>query len=271
MTVDPVRIRRARARPLAGNLHTPDGGAQGAVLILHGFMGFKDWGFFPYLADALAAHGFYALRVNLSGCGIREDGIVFDDPEGFEKATLSGDLEDAAAAVAFLQAETADLPLGLLGHSRGGGTAIVLAAMHPDVRALVTWAAISRAARFGPEATAAWGRGETWPVTNQRTGQVFHIRRDFQDDLARNRERFDLAARAAEIAAPWLIVHGADDESVPLREAQDLHASAGGRPRLLPIQATGHTFGAVHPFAGETPALRQATDETAAWFRSRLA
>ncbi len=271
MRIESVRIRRAHMRPLAGNLHIPDTAPRGAVLVIHGFKGFKDWGFFPYLADALARGGLLSLRVNLGGCGIREDGDVFDEPEGIEHATLSQDLEDAAAAAAYLKSWGAGIPLGLFGHSRGGATAIVLASLHPDISALVTWGAIAHADRFGPDADAAWDRGETWPVTNARTGQVFRIHRDFRDDLARNRERFTIRARAAAITVPWLIVHGAEDASVPAREAEELHAAAGPASRLLIIPGAGHTFGAVHPFAGKTPDLERATEETVSWFANRLA
>jgi pimeloyl-ACP methyl ester carboxylesterase len=249
----------------------PDSSPKGAVLVIHGFMGFKDWGFFPYLANALAAGGLLSLRVNLGGCGIREEGEVFDEPEGIEGATLSQDLEDAAAAAAYLQSRAGAIPLGLFGHSRGGATAIVLASLHPDVFALVTWGAIAHADRFGPEADAAWDRGDAWPVTNQRTGQVFRITRDFRDDLERNRERFTIRARASEISLPWLIVHGAADASVPASEAEELHQAAGAASRLLLVPGAGHTFGAVHPFAGETLDLLRATDETVAWFVSGLA
>lgn len=270
MRIESVRIRRAGKRPLAGNVHLPEGKTVGAVLVIHGFMGFKDWGFFPYLADALAAGGLLTMRVNLGGCGIREDGDVFDDPEGFESATLSQDVEDEAAAAAFLQSRAGPMPLGLFGHSRGGGTAIILASIHPDVRALVTWGAIARAGRFGPEAEAAWREGESWPVTNQRTGQVFRIGPDFYNDLQRNRDRLAIQATGSEGTAPWLIVHGAEDASVPVREAEDLHKAAGGRSRLLVIPGAGHTFGAVHPFAGETPELKSATEATIEWFASQL-
>jgi pimeloyl-ACP methyl ester carboxylesterase len=201
---------------------------------------------------------------------VREDGEIFDEPEGIETATLTQDLEDAAASAAALQARAGMLSIGLFGHSRGGATAILLASLHPDVRALVTWGAIAHADRFGPEADAAWERGETWPITNRRTGQVFRIRRDFHDDLERNRERLTIRARAAEVAAPWLIVHGAEDASVPVREAEELHQAAGPRSRLLTIPGAGHTFGAVHPFAGETPDLKRATDETVDWFLKRF-
>src|SRR5512143_489800 len=45
-----------------------------AVLIVHGFKGFKDWGMFPPLADRVARAGFTAVSFNLSGSGVDEKG-----------------------------------------------------------------------------------------------------------------------------------------------------------------------------------------------------
>ena len=40
----------------------------------HGFKGFKDWGFFPHLADRLARAGLVAVSFNFSGSGVGPDG-----------------------------------------------------------------------------------------------------------------------------------------------------------------------------------------------------
>ncbi len=283
MRIEKVRIPSRRSGFLFGSLHLPPDERRptGAVLIVHGFKGFKDWGFFPTIAESLAAGGLVALRFNLSGCGIREEGDRFDDPERFETNTYSQELADISDAWDHLgrvgeAAYGRRLPGGLLGHSRGGATSIVYAAERRDVRALVTWSAIARLDRYGPEAVAAWKRGEAVPIVNARTSQTFHLRSGFWDDIERNRERYDLIARAAEVDADWLIVHGEADETVPVQEATDLLiASRGGRgkemTRLERVPLTGHTFGATHPFAGSTRALDMALRWTVDWFSKRLA
>ena len=46
-----------------------------AVVIVHGFKGFKDWGFFPLVAQRLAAAGHAAVSFNFTGSGVtRHDG-----------------------------------------------------------------------------------------------------------------------------------------------------------------------------------------------------
>lgn len=276
----PVRIPRRAGRPLFGDLHLPPGepGCR-AVLIVHGFKGFKDWGFWPPAAERLAGGGIAALRFNLSGSGILESGDRFDDPEGFEANTYGRELDDIAAAADYLASTIrenrpdAEPLLGLLGHSRGGGMAILHAARDARIRALVTWAAISRALRFGPEMVAAWERGESVPVVNARTGQVLRLGRNIYDETKAHPERFDILDAARRVASPWLIAHGAGDDTVAIEEARALlEASRAGAAtaRLLEIPSTGHTFDAAHPFDREPEPLRALLNETFTWFDAHL-
>jgi dienelactone hydrolase len=278
-----ARIERGRGRPLAGDLHFPPGmeRPRGIVVLVHGFKGFKDWGFFPEIAARLARTGIAALRFNMSGCGILGDAGQFDDPEGFEHNTLGQERADLEAACRFARGVAArlfpggEVPLGLLGHSRGGGMALLQAAGAPETRALVTWAAIASASRFGPEAEEAWRRGGSVPVVNARTGQTFHLRPDFYRELTEQAPRFDFLAHAGAVRCPWLLLHGAADETVPVAEGEQLyHAAggeaAGGRARFQEIPGAGHTFGATHPLAHVTPDLEIAIAHTLGWFEKHL-
>jgi dienelactone hydrolase len=78
---------------------------------------------------------------------------------------------------------------------------------------------------------------------------------------------------ASRVAAPWLLVHGEVDATVPIPAADRLFAATRG-PRkkldLLRVPGGDHTFGARHPFAGPTPALIQALNATQRWFRRHL-
>ncbi len=186
---------------LNGFVDLPDEpGERPAIVLCHGFEGFMEWGFLPYLAELLADRGFVVVR--------------------FENADLSAVLEATGQSIAPGRVDRGRL--GLFGHGSGGDDAILTAVREPRVRALVTWAA----------ATA-----------------------------------FD---SARTVRAPWLIVHGEDDESVPVPDASRLAAAASGPHELLRIPGASHTFGARHPFVGPTPHLIQAMNATQRWFRRYL-
>jgi pimeloyl-ACP methyl ester carboxylesterase len=264
--------------PLRGDLHQPAGAARPPVLIVHGFKGFKDWGFFPLLAARLAAAGFPACRFNLSGSGLGEDPERFSEPARFERNTYSLEQRDIARMLAALAA--GELPgldgpaprLGLLGHSRGGGGAILAAARDPRVAALVTWAAIARVDRYDALTVARWRRSGSLRVENARTGDAFALGTELLDDIAANAAALDILAAAGRLQAPTLVVHGEEDESVPVAEGEALAAALGAHGRFLRVAGTGHTFGAGHPLPVPPPAsLETVLAATVAHFRAHLA
>ena len=251
------------------------GPARPAVVILHGFKGFKDWGMFPPIAERLARAGFTAVSLNVSGSGVDDTG-KFVWPERFGHNTFTRELADFEAVIAALDQGRLGVPrpptIGVIGHSRGGGTAILATSRLPRVGALVTWASISSVRRWGPEAAAAWREAGVFPVVNQRTGETLPLYTGLLDDVDENAGgTLNIAEAAARINAPWLIVHGTADESVSFEEAQQL-AAAAPKPssRLLAIDGSNHGFGAVHPFAGPTADLERVFDETTRWFSRHL-
>jgi dienelactone hydrolase len=242
-----------------------------AVVIVHGFKGFKDWGCFPLLAERLARAGFNAVSVNLSGSGVDQEGR-FAYPERFGHNTFSAELEDlrhvndALANGGLGQAPAS--ALGLVGHSRGGGTAILATAQDSRVRALVTWAAISTVQRW-PGQESEWRAKGKLDVVNARTGEVLPLYTDVLDDVAQNAARLDLEAAARRVSVPWLILHGDQDESVPVEEGRRLSAAAPGA-RLQVVAGAGHTFGAAHPLQALPPTLEVALNATMEWFKLHL-
>ena len=246
-----------------------------AVVVVHGFKGFKDWGMFPPAAERLAQAGLTVVTFNLSGSGVDAEG-EFTLADRFGRNRYSIELADVARVIDALErgelGTAAPSSLGLLGHSRGGGDAVLHAAEDPRVRALATWAAVSRVDRWTPEAHASWRERGVLDVVNARTGQVLPLYTDVLDDVEQQGQgTLDIAAAAGRLAAPWLIVHGRDDESVPFAEAERLRAASGAAvTELLAIDGTGHTFGTVHPWAGMPAEFDRVLRATTTWFARHL-
>jgi dienelactone hydrolase len=240
--------------------------ARPAVVVVHGFKGFKDWGLFPPFAERLARAGVSAVSFNMSGSGVDAQGES-TLPERFARDTYTAELHDLNVVTnALLAGRLGVAPpssLGLVGHSRGGGIAILHAAREKRVRALVTWAAIAATDRWDVHTRRAWRASGTMEVVNARTGQVIPVTTAILDDVEQNALGLDILAAAANLAVPWLIVHGSADESVPAADGEQL-ANANGRPttRLLVVPTAGHTFGAAHPWSPPVPAAEEVFDET---------
>jgi dienelactone hydrolase len=228
---------------------------------------------FPHLAARLARAGCTAVSFNFSGSGVGADGETFDEPERFAHDTYTRQLFDLSEVLKALKAANL-VPgmarpsrLGLFGHSRGGGVAILKTAEDSDIRALVTWASISQPLRWTPDVIQRWREDRKIEVVNSRTGQVLTQSTDILDDVERHaKDRLDIRAAAANVRVPWLIVHGTADEAVPAEEGKALEQASGGRGHLKMIEGGGHTLGARHPWKGSTPELEEAMDATVELF-----
>jgi len=252
---------------LRGDLWTPSSldatDADRAVVVCHGFKGFKDWGFFPHAARHMAGRlDCRVVTFNFTGSGVGADFETFTEREAFARNTFSKELGDLTSVLDGLwRGELGDLAfepvgrLGVLGHSRGGVAAILTGEL-PPVRAVVTWAAIASVERY---AAMFVGLDEDEPalVRNARTGDVLPLYRDVVEDMREHPDRFDLAASLGRSEVPLLVVHGTKDTSVPPDDGRHL-AAASHQARLALVEGAGHTFETGHPFGGPSPELERA-------------
>lgn len=267
-------IRTLRGSGADGASAEATGATRPVLLISHGFKGFKDWGFFPYVASRFAEEGFYTVTYNFSCNGVGQ--ADFDELDKFGANTFSREQDDLALVLRELTGRR--LPLAgqadtdrifLLGHSWGGSGGIVFAAEHPEIRALVTWNGSAKADLFDAAFKAQIERDGVAYVTNARTKQEMPIRTGFYDDLERNGERFHIVKRLAELSIPVLQVQG-DQDSPRLREGFAALRSGAPQHEVAVIEGGNHTFGAVHPFQGTTPHLEQALQATLQFLQRQL-
>jgi dienelactone hydrolase len=246
-------IMHADLRRVAGAPPSP------VVVICHSFMAFKDWGFFPRVATRLAEAGLVSVAFNFSHNGVVGDGNRITDFGNFAENTFSLELDDLAALVdaidqGALPPEADPGRLVLLGHSRGGGIAIVHAARDPRVRALVTWSAIATFDRWTPHQKELWRRDGTLPLAKDSTVSPLRLGVGLLRDIEEHREALDIERAAAQVRRPWLLVHGREDRTVQLREAEALAAAADPSETTVRIlDHVGHLF---HAATGEEDGYR---------------
>lgn len=241
------------------------------IVLVHGFKGFYRWGFFPELARRMAAAGLVAVRVNLSGSGVGPDLESFSEPEAFEQDTPSLQQRDLDLVREHILGKLPCVDsgsLGLMGHSRGGGVALLHAAKHGDYSAVVTWATIESYDLEG-SVRAQWRDRGFLPVTNARTGQVFRIGLGALDDLENNAAALNIREAARSLEAPLLLFHGTRDEAVPCGASEAI-AQIAPRAELRLIEGSGHTFGATHPLEQVGEDLELVLGGTVEHFTSHL-
>jgi dienelactone hydrolase len=265
------RSIRADLRTGASRPDTP------LVIVCHGFLGYKRWGFFPYLSDRLAVEGFDVLTMSFSMNGVDESTGLFERPEEFAGNTVSAEIEDLRSVCSFVRGRTparagaGGRRWGLFGHSRGGAVAILVAAEFREVRSIVTWSTLGRLDRYTPRRKAQWKRDGALVFTDARSSVPLGLAYSYYEDIDAHREVFDLPRAAAALAIPHLMVHGERDAAVTLRETKALVAGPrGAAARLEIVHGAGHTFNVRHPMRRPTAALDRAVQMTVEWFAQTL-
>jgi pimeloyl-ACP methyl ester carboxylesterase len=244
------------------------------VFIIHGFKGFKDWGYVPFFAQELADNGFFVVTFNFSHNGIGENPYQFTELEKFANNTISLEVSELDELIEFYNNggfgfDGRKNSIGLIGHSRGGAIALIQTKeaiekhKNINVKALALWGTIATFERYTKHQIELWRKQGYLEVVNTRTNQVMRLNKVLLDDFERNKDRFNLLNCISKINLPILIVHGDQDLTVPLSEAYQLYeASNKNFTELVVIPSAGHTFNIVHPYAGSNPQFEQVKART---------
>ncbi|GBD06988.1 hypothetical protein HRbin21_00798 [bacterium HR21] len=257
----------------------PSRGTGPMIIMLHGFTGFKDWGFFPYVATEFALRGACVVTFNFSLSGYIEGSDRVERPELFARNTIGQEVADTRTVITAFTKRTVEAPaswwkrwnkrLFLLGYSRGAGVALITLREDPKlgVERLALWSPVTTFDHYTERQKKRWRQRGTLEVSHTRTSQILHMNVEYLEDLEANVERYNLHRAIAALRCPTLIVHGMHDITVPLRSVQELVAAAPeGLVKLHVLPHTGHTFGVDHPMRQPSPAVIEATTVTAEFF-----
>jgi len=273
--------------PIYYDLYLPDDKLDSqrlpVLIFLHGFKGFKDWGAFPDACEELSRAGFAVVAMNFSLNGVGENMTEFDQLNLFARQTLSQDLNDVGSMIEALRKGNIDWPedypvdaqnIGLIGHSRGGHTAVAAAAEYPEVQCLVTWSAVADYnAHWSDAMIDDWEEKGVTEIKNGRTGQVMPQKKVVYEDAVQNANRLMAVERIEEFNHPALFIHSKGDKGVRFHEAEKLfeHCPSAHKEKLL-LPDSGHTFDTAHPFTEESfpDAFRKVVDRTQNWFTTYL-
>jgi len=263
---------------IQGDIRYREGEKNATVIVIcHGFKGFKDWGFFPVLAERLADDGYVTITFNFSRNGIGADPNNFTELEQFAKNTYSHELNDLKIVIDAIA--SGDIgkniidpeKIGLLGHSRGGGVAILYTAGDERIQCVATWSAIARVERYSDDVIKQWEAAGYIEMENKRTNQMMRLNKDFIADIKKNNKKLNILKAAEKLEVPAMIVHGDSDESVPVAEANEIYDHLDGFGNELEIIEGGtHTFGIRHPVEGVTPEFETVVDLTEVFFDKNL-
>ena len=245
-------IPGAASLPLYGDTHIPHNPPCAVAIILHGFLGYKDYGLIVKLAQLLARCNVIAHRFNFAHSGVTPHATIFDRPDLFSDQTWNAQVQDVqhvCGAIKRGQLLGDGLPLFVLGHSRGGVAALLFANRHHHTHSLtgiVTLAAPSACCTMSThEQNEFIARGYTL-VHSNRTGQDLRINSRWLEEQIIDPGAHDLRKALASIPCPILVIHGLADQTVAPCAAHEL-ASWAPRTQLVLVPDANHVFNVPNP------------------------
>ncbi len=237
-TLDYTLTRGAGESPQSGWL----------VVLGHGVTGDKDRPLITDTAAALNAAGFDTLRFSFAGNGASEG--------DFRAATITkeaGDLDAVLSAVAPSYSN-----IGYIGHSMGGAVGVIQAARDSRISALVSLAGMIDTKTFAvtefgeetPDDGMMWEE-ESCPLSSA-----------YMTDLCDTIQ--SVAPRVGSVTAPWLLLHGTEDDVVLPRDTEQVQQIKGDAVQVVLVDGADHSFN--HPAH-----KKQATDTVVSWLSAQAA
>lgn len=227
------------------------------IIFCHGFKGFKDFGCFNLLADFFAEAGFIFLKFNFSYNGTTpQNPIDFVDLDAFARNNFTIELDDLGLVIdevtnmesGHLREIVNPSQIYLIGHSRGGGIAILKTSEDLRIKKLITWASVNEFGKFWNEETMSkWKKDGIRYEPNMRTKQNMPMYYSLYENLDANKDRLNIPAAIKNITQDLLVVHGDKDETVPKEVALEIK-NWNPNIQLKIIENTNHTFDAKHPW-----------------------
>lgn len=226
---------------IVGILHKPQGKPPfPAVVICHGFKGYKEQLHLQTIATKLAQEGIVALRFDFTN----EVGGSFGK---LEDITFSQGLKDLKSAVDYIakQKFVDKNRIGLAGHSLGGQQILHYTPTDKRIKALVDLAGVvyrgdgsTNMERSVKKQSDNIKKTGYFFLVSKRTKKKYRIKGRFYTDILKH----NTPAQVKKIKVPTLIIHGSKDETVALSNSTKAYKLLKQPKKLVIIPGAPHTW-----------------------------
>jgi dipeptidyl aminopeptidase/acylaminoacyl peptidase len=229
---------------VVGLHHKGSKGQVACVVACHGLMSNKDSVKYQKLADRAVGLGLHATRFDFRGRGASQGQV--EDSWGSKR------LEDVKAVVDWLVGRYSFERFGLLGSSFGSYVSLLHAAADERVSAVVCLAAPFQMMELLEAREGELGQKGS---TSEQLGPAF------VEDLRKTDEMMRDAVE--RIKAPTLMIHGTEDDVVPIEQARRIYDKLSCGKRFLEVEGGDHVF-------SDQGHLDTVIEASVSWFDEKL-
>lgn len=236
-----VIFRNKRNQKIFGILNIPKGKPPfPAVIICHGFKGYKEQLHLKTLAELLAKNGILTFRFDF-GNGVGESYGKLEDIK------FSQYLADLRSAINYISKQkfVDQKRIGLTGHSLGGQLILTYTPTDRRIKALADLAGVA----YRGDGNTSLERNivKQLPqvkksgyffISSKRTGKKYKIKIGYYYDLF----KYNTPAQIKKIKVPTLIIHGSKDESVPISHSRLALRLLKSPKKMVIIRNAPHTW-----------------------------
>ncbi|UCG95075.1 MAG: alpha/beta hydrolase [archaeon] len=249
-----VFFKNDRNEKLVGILTKPEGDDLPLVIVCHGLTSSKSSNSMTAISQAFLQNDIASLRFDISAHGESEGNI--------EEITVSKAVEDLKSAFDFVRnLDWVDKNrIGLSGSSFTGVVSVVFVANYNNIKVLglrcpaLDYTEI-RLKQFGEEGVKKWRKEGIINVESIGIKLKYSFYEDAKTNIAYN--------FANKIEIPTVIVHGSEDDTVPVEQAKKLFEMLNCEKKLKIIEGAGHKF--------ENPQhFEEMVENISDWFANRL-
>lgn len=243
------------------------------VIIINGHNGFYNYGMFPYIQQELFRNKISTFSFNFSHGGVMGDDDVFEDLGKYERNCMRLETEDLISVLRNLNKGFKDhSKLFLLAHSLGGIPTLFGAkkALEEKIKidGIILVSTVKTLNFWPTEMLKEWASVGVYYKKNNRTKQELPQGFEFLQEILSCDKDWKVKKAIRSIDLPILIIHGGNDEAVPVEHGESLFAwikDTNANARLKIIPTATHTYNTKHPFEKSSEELEELIKISSDW------
>lgn len=275
--MNPKKISIEHVNGTVDGMYITAGPGSPLVIIVNGHNGFYNYGMFPYIQESFYKKNISSYSFNFSHSGVQGDADYFEDLEKYEANCMRLETEDLLSILRQLSSGNFDAhtKIILFAHSLGGVPAIFgakkAAEEKMNIDGLILLSTVKTLYFWPADMMKEWAANGVYYKKNNRTKQELPQGFEFLQEVMKSETEWNVEGTIRSLQIPILIIHGDNDESVPVEHGEALYGwvkDTNPSAALKIISGATHTFNTKHPFEGASAEVNELINNAVGWLNN---